>query len=394
MDLPATWPIMNREQGVVGARQGMSEKCQPDSMGATSPCSMSHERRHFAPDFWTVITLCASVFVPQFARAQGSADDFFAAPTWVPTTDAAVEQKLETWLRESDFDSATRGEVRAIWQQRDASAPMLDSVVACLAVVDSAAAQVVEQCTYEDVNLPPDMSWLASASHAPFIADNLRLYYARWLVQHGFFDEALAWTDGLRTADVVDPQALLFYRAVAHHRLVQPGEAEVLSAQILERADELPQRYRYLAQLIQKDVEGLAEDSLDHIARRMSDIRRRLAKGRAGSRVQEVENGVIESLDKLIDQIEKQQQQQMAQQGQMGGAPSGVPMSDSRLAELKGPGKVDRRDIGSGVDWGDLPPKEREQALQDIGREFPSHYQDVIQQYFRQLAEQSAGESP
>ena len=61
-------------------------------------------------------------------------------------------------------------------------------------------------------------------------------------------------------------------------------------------------------------------------------------------------------------------------------------MDESRLAEMKAPGKVDRRDIGERDGWGNLPAKEREQALQQIGRDFPAHYRDIIQQYFRELA--------
>ena len=62
------------------------------------------------------------------------------------------------------------------------------------------------------------------------------------------------------------------------------------------------------------------------------------------------------------------------------------PMQDSKLAPLKGPGDVDHRRIGNTAGWGDLPPKQREEALQQIGKDFPSHYRDAIEQYFRKLA--------
>jgi len=39
--------------------------------------------------------------------------------------------------------------------------------------------------------------------------------------------------------------------------------------------------------------------------------------------------------------------------------------------EGKGPGEVTKKDVGSKSGWGDLPPKEREEALQQIGRDFP-----------------------
>jgi hypothetical protein len=68
-------------------------------------------------------------------------------------------------------------------------------------------------------------------------------------------------------------------------------------------------------------------------------------------------------------------------------------MQDSRIAELKAPGKVEQRDVGHGANWGNLNDKDREKAMQEIGREFPSHYREVIEEYFRRLAaEESAGQ--
>ncbi len=52
----------------------------------------------------------------------------------------------------------------------------------------------------------------------------------------------------------------------------------------------------------------------------------------------------------------------------------------------KGPGDVVKRNIGSKSGWGNLPPKEREEAIQQIGRDFPPHYREIIEQYFRKLA--------
>ncbi|NBW97286.1 MAG: hypothetical protein EBR28_11285, partial [Planctomycetia bacterium] len=98
---------------------------------------------------------------------------------------------------------------------------------------------------------------------------------------------------------------------------------------------------------------------------------------------------------KLIAKIEQQQQQCQSGGGGGGGAGrggQGKPMDDSRIAEGKGPGEVTRRDIGDGDGWGNLPPHRRDEALQQIGREFPSHYRDAIEQYFKRLA--AGSESP
>jgi hypothetical protein len=62
-------------------------------------------------------------------------------------------------------------------------------------------------------------------------------------------------------------------------------------------------------------------------------------------------------------------------------------MQDSRLAELRPDGSTSGH--WPQVGWGDLPPKERDQALQAIGRDYPAHYRDLIEQYFRELAAES-----
>jgi hypothetical protein len=134
---------------------------------------------------------------------------------------------------------------------------------------------------------------------------------------------------------------------------------------------------------MQDDLQGLEDDTLDHIARRMEDIHRRLDLGRAGPKVRQQQDGVIRSLDKMIKKLEDEQKQ-------CSGAPNGIqsntPAKDSRIATGKGPGEVTKKNIGSESGWGNLPPKQREEAMQQIGRDFPSHYRDVIEQYFRRLA--------
>jgi hypothetical protein len=128
----------------------------------------------------------------------------------------------------------------------------------------------------------------------------------------------------------------------------------------------------------------------------MNDVERRLELARVGKKVRGIEDGVIASLDKLIEEMEKQQGGGggggggSPGQGGQGGDPQGTqsssPATQSKAAEGKGPGDVQRRNIGEKSGWGDLPPKEREAALQQIGRDFPAHYRDAIEQYFRRQA--------
>jgi hypothetical protein len=333
---------------------------------------------------------------PHSSRA--STPEFFAEPSWQPADAEVVYQQLDEYLRTTPIPADRQRAARAAWWDSidlpGAADDLLDRLARCLARTDDRVAELVAHCATAGRTVTlPDFAWLADSQTPALIRQNMRLYYARWLVQNFYDDEALAWTDGLSPADVVAPDALLFYRAVAEHRLVHADQADAIVAELLQRPDDLPIRYQKLAMLMQQDLAGLEDESLDHIARRMADVRRRLDLGRAGNAVQGVEQGVIESLDKLIKRLEELAQQQAAS-GAAGGQQSGSPMQDSRLAELKGPGKVEPRDIGHGADWGNLPEKEREQALQEIGRDFPSHYREVIEEYFRQLAAEPTDDLP
>jgi hypothetical protein len=327
-------------------------------------------------------------------------DDFFSKPSWKPVREEAAYDLLNQYLTIADLTPAQQAGVRDAWQsveQTEDSELALDRLAAALGHADPRVAELVTHCaSASHSGKLPEFAWLADSATPEFVRNNMRLYLARWLIQQGYFDEGLAWTEGLSTSDVVAPEALLFYRAVAHHRLVQPDEASAALGRLLQREDELPARFQKLADLMRQDLATLKDESLDHIARRMEDVRRRLAQGRSGERVQTVENGVIESLDKLINRLEQQlQQQQQAQASSTpGGQPSGSPMPDSRIAGAKAPGQVDRRDIGDGSGWGNLSEREREKALQDIGREFPSHYREVIEQYFRRLAAEESADKP
>jgi hypothetical protein len=224
----------------------------------------------------------------------------------------------------------------------------------------------------------------------------VKLWLGREFVRQDRFDDGLAVLADLDVATAIDPAALLFNRAACQHWLLEADAAVESLDRLLERAGGIPVRYERLARLMRADIAALEDESLDHIARRMRDVTRRLDQGRAGPKTRQVQDGVIESLDKLIAAIEKQQQESQCQSssgaGGSGRGGEGKPMDDSRLADGKGAGEVTRRDLGDADGWGNLPPHKRDEALQQIGREFPAHYREAIEQYFKRLA--AGSESP
>ncbi|MEX0936389.1 MAG: hypothetical protein WDZ59_00910 [Pirellulales bacterium] len=333
------------------------------------------------------------------ACAAAVADDLSQAPSWTSPATESVRDQVAKWLDgQESLDDAQRQAAMERWQGEEnpaiSSATLLDRLAETLALADENVAQLIEDCTqpYQETSLP-EAPWLLEGddARADFVSHNMRLYFGRWLAQHRLFEEALVQIADLTPEQVVDPASLLFYQAVSHQRVVNVEQSQQALAKLLERENELPRRYRDLAVLMREDLSGVEPDSLDHIARRMDDVQRRLDLGFADKKVRLIEDGVVESLDKLIEELEEQaQQQQQQQQAGSQGQPSGQPMQDSRIARQQGPGEVQPRDIGDEAGWGSLPPKQREEAMQQLGRDFPSHYRDVIQQYFKRLA---AGES-
>lgn len=324
-----------------------------------------------------------------FVQAQ---DDLAKRASWTQPSAVDVKGQIIEWLKSQNPDEATQREINARWSDDalpDTSAGLLEHVALTIAYVDLEVRPIVELCrgvAPRRLSLPVEV--LFDESREPFERRNLRLYFAQWLAQHALYDEALQLLDGLTHEDVVDPASLLFYQSVAHHRLLNKDACLTSLNLLLEREQELPRRYLSVAKLMESDIKPLENDSLDEVSRLMDDIQRRLNLGRAGTRVRDEEEDVIAKLDKMIEELEKKRQeaQQLANANASGTLQPGKPADDSNAMGGKGPGNVDQKRLKNETGWGNLPPKERQEALQQISKDLPAHFRDVIEEYFRKLA--------
>jgi len=330
-----------------------------------------------------------------FSSVTAAQDDLEKRATWSIPTTAEVKARLDDYLSTKELVDAAKLKIEALWPDEAKSldgGELLDRLTASLAVVEPKAAEVVTACRQNSVDVAAkNFEGLTDESLSPLVRDNLRLLVGRWLAQHDLVDESLEVLKDVGTENVADPATLLFYQAVGQHRLLKKDECLTAATKLLERESELPRRYVTLARLMEADIKPLKEDSLDEIARMMDDIRRRLALARAGKVVRDEEDSVIAKLEKMIDQLEKQRQMRQQQQRQRnanrGNRRPNSPMQDSQRAELKGPGEVDPKNIGKRDGWGNLPPKERQEVLQQIGRDLPAHFRETIEEYFKRLAQ-------
>ncbi len=386
--------------------------------------------------------------LPGFVQSARGEDELRKRATWQPPSPAEAWHTLQSWLADQKLDAATRDKIDALWADvattdppattdsatrdsatRDSSArgsaapvgaarengspanggsgaaagsadggepavdvpamadfDLLDRVAQTIALALPAARELVAVCDRGPPPILPTFDVLQDTAQPPLVRNNLRLLFGRALAQHALYDEALEQLAPLQPADVLDPAALLFYQAACHHRLLNKTACLAATARLMENKGRIPRRFELVAELMAADLKPLQTDSLDEIARLMDDIERRLGLGRAGQRVRGQEDDVIAKLDKMIDQLEKQAQQQQAAASAQGGQQAQQPMQDSQAAGGSGPGEVDQRHLGDKSDWGNLPPKQRDEALQQISKGLPSHYRDVIEEYFRKMA--------
>ncbi|TWT68976.1 hypothetical protein [Crateriforma conspicua] len=272
----------------------------------------------------------------------------------------------------------------------------LDAFVELAAGIDRSMADLVD-LSRQDLTAaagsidPSGPNYAALNSLPESTRDAVRIWMGRELTQQRLYDEALPVIAEVDAISSVAPASLLFYRGVCYHALLMKTEALADLRRLMENPDDAPQRFVKTAQLMVADIRPMKPDSLDEISRMMTDVQRRLDLGRANEEVEQREQQIIDKLTKMIDKIEEQQQQQQqaasaGSSGSSGGKPGGG-MADSMAdGNPLGKGDVDRKDVDQGPAWGNLPPAERHEAIQQISRDLPTHYRDAIEAYFRKMA--------
>ena len=219
-----------------------------------------------------------------------------------------------------------------------------------------------------------------------WIVNVMNLQAARLLANNGLYDDAAGLIQDLKPEHSPCPAVVLFYQGlVKYQSLDQTAAIPILKR--LDAMDSIPVRYRELAQRMIMDLEKLEPKSLDHISRRMGDVAGRLDNGLANEKTVEIEDGIVKDLDEKIKKLEEQLEQMMQQQQQSSSSKPQPPQSEQVPGSVPGKGRVDGKDVGRGAGWGDLPEKEREKDLQQIQENFPPHYRDIIEQYFKRMSE-------
>ena len=328
-----------------------------------------------------------------------AADDALSRrASWKPNDAADMARILRESLDElgiipGEMDQVTDDFLSAV-EKRDID-PLdayIETTRRLVPVIDDLANQSKRDLAVAGASIDPDTPGYGALESLPkSMRMTVRTWLGRELVRGRLYDEALPVIAEVAPEESIDPAAALFYRGACYHALLMKQEALADLRRLLENEDDCPVRFARTAGMMVADIKLLKEDTLDEISRIMTDVTRRLDLGRTDGEVKDREQTIIDKLSKLIDKLQQQQQQQQQQSGsgdgQSSGDPSqGAPMSDSQIAGASGNGDIDRKKIDQRDGWGNLPPAERQQALQQISRDLPTHYREAIEAYFRKLA--------
>jgi hypothetical protein len=310
-----------------------------------------------------------------------------------PSLDEARSQAL-AWLEAvGKSDAATLKAFDEIWSKER---PVADRVAQTLALGNAEAAKLLAEARDPAKPAPTTVPAAFKDGKLPtFYKANLALAFAKALSQRRVYEEALEALKAVKPEQVVDPATYLFHRAVAEYALLQKDPANRTILRLLDDAVDVPDRYKMVAVLMALDMQSWRDKDLAAIARKMDNIERRLELARGGPQTQKIQKEVIARLDELIKRMENQANGSSQSNGgscpnggqQPNGGQPNSPMPDSRLANNSGPGKVDPKRLEAlAKEWGKLPDKQRAEAMQELTRDLPPKYREVIETYFRKLA--------
>ncbi|MEZ0228614.1 MAG: tol-pal system YbgF family protein [Planctomycetota bacterium] len=156
-----------------------------------------------------------------------------------------------------------------------------------------------------------------------------------------------------------------------------------------------PERAKESASWLLKELMGEGSGPLLELARRMDTVEHSIDHEKTGRPTQKRQEAIISEIDRLIALMREKEQggDGKGGDGKKGGKSqkkgnAGNPRPKSILPESGDAGPIRNQKSGGSADWGAMNEKEREQALQLLKEKFPERYKEIVEQYYKSLAEQ------
>ena len=238
-------------------------------------------------------------------------------------------------------------------------------------------------------------------THAdPFLAAGAFYFRVRALAALGRYEQVetlLAELDS-REQDLIEhtPYAphLWFIKAFCETRNLRYDDA-LRTLETLDRTfTDQPEPVAAGARQLRLEIERRESGTLGEVADVMDYVADRLGAADGSQPVRERQEQIVDLLDRLIQQLEQQEKQSSGgQQSRQNQAPPQSPREAKRTSDApEGSGEIGELHTSPtakpGEMWGKLPEAERERILQSLRQRFPSRYRQLVEQYYRSLAEE------
>ncbi|MGL6227173.1 MAG: hypothetical protein ACRC10_11190 [Thermoguttaceae bacterium] len=334
-----------------------------------------------------------------------------AGTVWAIPDSAELQQELKTWLSVIDLSPTQQEQIFERWNRFApiSSEQRFQCLINSLRTVSTPIAMFLEECDQLEWSepllgqkrlqpvipdlFPPVEQEKGQDTPLPRLRAALTFYLVQRLIRSQRFNEAARLLENLTPENSVDPLSVLLHKAIIHNQ--RREKTAGLSAihdffATLPSDPGISRRSQVLAGLLKSELEQLSEqgDTLPDISRQVSELRRHFEWGETNQPVQQLGEEVVQSLDRLIERLERDQNGDDGQSQSSDNKPDQrlQPVQESRINREKGEGEVLDQNFQNSDSWGNLPVKEREESLRWIDREFPAHYRNIIEHYFRQLA--------
>jgi hypothetical protein len=305
--------------------------------------------------------------------------------------EVAQAKSLEWFKATGKADDAGMKAFEAIWA---GDKSVLDRVTETLTLGDADAKKLLDEARDPSLAAPTSVpAILKDGKKSAFFRANLALAYARALAQRRIHEEALEALAAVKVEDAVDPSAFLFHKAVAEYAMIRKDECRRTILRLLDDVADAPERYKMVAAMMHFDMTSWQDKDLAWVERMQKNIERRLDLSRGGPITQDMQKKVVLQLDEMIKKLEEEQQKKQQQAGKPGNQPrSSNPQNDSFGGTTNTKGEVDLKKFKEVAEvWGKLPEKERAKAMLELTRDMPPKHRELIETYFKKLAQADAG---
>ena len=234
----------------------------------------------------------------------------------------------------------------------------------------------------------------------PFLATHAAWFRVRAMIGIERYEDALAaltavQTNATRYTQLADE--MLYTEGLLQAYLLDRPAAAVTLRRYLEQFPEASMQQRGAAQGLLDEIERAKAVSLPEVATLMNESRRRLYLSDSGDVTQTRQQQIVQALDKLIEELEKQNGggggggggQAQGSSGGRGGASGGRGggAKESSLAGGAQGTKLERpADGGNADEWAKAYARDREKVQRELQTRIPERYRNLIEQYYRSLS--------